>query len=147
MSNLKSLSEKLHTAGYSITKARELVFVALEGQEPLSMAELVKRVDKNVDRASVYRTIKLFERLGIIQKLQIGWKYKLELSDEFHDHHHHIACIKCGSIVAVEENPQLEAAITILAKQSGFSVLTHQFELRGICKDCQQARKHETPTV
>jgi Fur family ferric uptake transcriptional regulator len=139
MSNLALLEKKLKESGQSYTKSRQLVFTALEGQEPLAMSELVARVDKSIDRASVYRTIKLFEELGIVHKLQIGWKYKLELSDDFHDHHHHIACVKCGSIKPIHEDPKLEASIMKLAQENKFSLLTHQLELRGICKNCQKS--------
>ena len=139
MSNLPLLEKKLRDAGQSHTKARRLIFSALEGQEPMSMAELVARVNSSVDRASVYRAIKLFEELGIVHKLQIGWKYKLELSDDFHDHHHHIACVKCGSIQPIQENEGLESSIQTLANEHGFSLLTHQLELRGICHNCQKS--------
>jgi Fur family ferric uptake transcriptional regulator len=139
MNNLMLLEQKLRRANQSYTKPRQLVFVALEDQEPMAMSDLVARVDKSVDRASVYRTVKLFEELGIIHKLQIGWKYKLELSDDFHDHHHHIACVKCGAIQPVHEDEQLEQSIYKLASAHDFSLLTHQLELRGICKNCQKS--------
>jgi Fur family ferric uptake transcriptional regulator len=139
MSNLALLEKKLKESGQSYTKSRQMVFAALEGQEPLAMSELVTRVDTSVNRASVYRTVKLFEELGIIHKLQIGWKYKLELSDDFHDHHHHIACIKCGHVTPINEDPKLETAIIKLAHKNQFSLLTHQLELRGICDKCQKS--------
>ncbi|MEK7152407.1 MAG: hypothetical protein AAB834_00535 [Patescibacteria group bacterium] len=63
--------------GYSITQARTAVFDALLGQEPLSMQALVGRAGQ-IDRASVYRAIALFERLHIVQRLNTGWKYKIE---------------------------------------------------------------------
>lgn len=139
MSNIALLEQKLRSAGQSNTKSRQLVFAALEGQEPMAMSDLVTRVDNTVDRASVYRTIKLFEELGIVHKLQIGWKYKLELSDDFHDHHHHIACIKCGTILPIDEDKGLEVMIHSLADSHKFKLLTHQLELRGICKQCQKS--------
>lgn len=139
MSNLSTLHQSLKTTGYSATKSREIVFTALDGQEPMTMAELVRRTGNQTDRASVYRTVKLFEKLGIIQKLQIGWKYKLELSDEFHEHHHHIACIHCGVVLPIKESSEIENTINTLASDHGFKVLTHQFELRGLCKNCQKS--------
>lgn len=139
MSNLDLLAQKLRDAQQSSTKARTVVFSALDGQEPMTMSELVKRVGNNIDRASVYRTIKLFEELGIVHKLQIGWKYKLELSDDFHDHHHHIACVKCGKIFPIHEDERLELLIHSLAKSQNFKLLTHQLELRGICATCNDS--------
>ena len=143
--NTQLLKQTLKQQGYSVTKVREVVFAALDHEEPQTMTQLIRRVIPTIDRASAYRTITLFEELGIVQRLQIGWKYKLELSDEFHAHHHHISCIKCGSIVSFHEEEKVEATIAGIAKGQGFRLVNHQLELQGICENCQ--KKHETPTV
>ncbi len=91
-----------------------------------------------IDRASVYRTIALFEKLGIVQRLQIGWKYKLELSDAFHRHHHHLSCTGCGSTFALQEDPELEARLTLLAQRQHFAMHGHQLEIQGLCNKCSK---------
>lgn len=118
----------------SITKARLRVFEALLGQEPLTMHELVDRIEQ-VDRASVYRAIDLFERLGIVQRLNTGWKYKLELTDKFAEHHHHLTCIECGLTIPMNET-ELENLIAELAATHRFKPIAHQIELQGICALC-----------
>ncbi len=143
--NVQLLKQALKTRGYSVTKVREVVFSALDQEDPQTMSQLIGRVTPTIDRASAYRTISLFEELGIVQRLQIGWKYKLELSDEFHAHHHHISCITCGAIVAFHEEDKVETVITAISHQQGFRLVNHQLELQGICETCQ--KKHETPTV
>jgi len=122
---------------YSVTKARTLVFEALEHEEPLSMAELQAKLGGMIDRASLYRTITLFEKLGIVQRLQIGWKYKVELADDFNFHHHHITCKNCGLTLPVREDLTLEASIRTLAMEYGFTEVTHQLEIHGLCPRCQ----------
>lgn len=139
ISSFELLEEKLRENGYSITSARREVFKALESQEPLSMNELVKRVAKSIDRASVYRTITLFEQLGIVQRLQIGWKYKLELTDIYSYHHHHVSCTNCGLVAPLREDKTLEAAMTSLANEYGFTPTSHQIEIQGLCRNCQQS--------
>lgn len=124
---------------HSVTQARSLVFEALEDEEPLSMAELQTKLGDMVDRASLYRTITLFEKLGIVQRLQIGWKYKIELSDSFSFHHHHITCKNCGLTLPVREDLTLEASIKTLAMEYGFTEVTHQLEIHGLCPRCQAA--------
>jgi Fur family transcriptional regulator, ferric uptake regulator len=128
----------LKTNKYSLTNTRTVVFEALQHEEPLSMAELQSKLDGMVDRASLYRTITLFEQLGIVQRLQIGWKYKLELADDFNFHHHHIACKQCGLTLPVREDLTLEASIRTLAMEYGFTEVTHQLEIRGLCPSCQK---------
>ena len=124
----------LKASGQSITSARLQVFAALSGQEPLSMHELTGRVS-GVDRASVYRAVNLFERLGIVQRLNSGWKYKLELSDAFTSHHHHLTCTRCGRAVAISET-ELERTIENLAAAHHFAPSAHQIEIQGVCQNC-----------
>lgn len=147
MAEIPTIATALKKHGRSITKARQHVFNALTDSGPVTMAQLTNKVQSKVDRASVYRTIELFEKLGIVNRLQIGWKYKLELSDLFTEHHHHATCLQCGSVIAMEENKSLEAGIQSLAKKAGFSITGHSLELRGICSACSQEASNRKPQL
>lgn len=106
----------------------------LQHHDPLSMAELVAAVP-TIDRASVYRAVELFEQLGVIQRIITGWKYKLELSDRFTDHHHHLTCTNCERIIKLNED-ELEQFIDKLAQRAHFVPTAHQIEIQGLCEDC-----------
>jgi Fur family ferric uptake transcriptional regulator len=134
---LEVLTATLRSNGFSLTKARKVIFLALLDKEPQTMAELANSVSKEVDRASVYRVITLFEKLGIVDRLQLGWKYKIELSDTFAAHHHHITCVQCGRFQTFEESSTLAFELKQLASEAGFKETGHQVELRGICAECQ----------
>ena len=125
----------LREAGYSLTHARLRVFETLLGSEPLSMRDIIMHTS-GVDRASIYRTIDLFERLGIAQRLHTGWKYKIELTDKFAEHHHHLTCTRCGRTVSMNET-ELEILIETLAAQHGFTATAHQIEIQGLCAVCK----------
>lgn len=99
------------------------------------MHELVDRAD-SIDRASVYRAVELFEKLGIVQRLNTGWKYKIELTDKFSAHHHHLTCVQCGRTIALKES-ELEQFIDDIARGHGFVPEAHQIEIQGRCRDCQ----------
>lgn len=129
--------ELLKNNGFSVTRARLLVFDLLLGKEPQSMHELYERVDRRIDRASLYRVVDLFERLGVVERLQSGWKYKLELSDSFNRHHHHITCINCGKVIPITEDLEIELLISSLADKHQVKALRHQLEIQGLCHDCQ----------
>ena len=133
---LETLAEQLKAGGYSLTTARKSIFLCLIGTEPQTMSEIAKAVSGSVDRASVYRTVALFEQLGIVQRLQLGWKYKIELSDSFTAHHHHISCVKCGKVQSFEESTVIAFELKQLASEAGFTETGHQLELRGICSSC-----------
>jgi Fe2+ or Zn2+ uptake regulation protein len=134
---LEEFKTALKTWAYSLTKTRQLVFAALQDKEPQTMHEVVAACAGQADRASVYRTVKLFEKLGIVQRLQIGWKYKLELSDRFHRHHHHLTCLKCGRTFALPGDPNLEQRLKLLARGQNFRMAGHQLEIQGVCQSCQ----------
>lgn len=103
------------------------------------MRELSELSKDLIDRASLYRTVSLFESLGLVQRIYIGWKYKIELSDAFTHHHHHISCLGCGKIVAVIKEEEIETLIDDLAKRHGFTDSNHQLEIRGYCSSCTEA--------
>lgn len=129
----------LRDNGCSVTWPRRLVFEALRGKEPLSMRALMLSLDNRIDRASLYRAISLFERLDIVQRVYVGWKYQLELSDIFEHHHHHISCLGCGKLVAIKEDTQVEHLIQSLAAKNGMSAERHQLEIQGYCEKCRKS--------
>lgn len=127
----------LKSAGHSVTRARLAVFRTLLAQEePLSMHELIRQTP-GVNRASIYRAVDLLERLGIVQRINTGWKYKLELTDKFVAHHHHITCVQCGRTIRMNED-ELEDLIHTLAAKHKFTPTIHQIEIQGTCFACQQ---------
>jgi Fur family transcriptional regulator, ferric uptake regulator len=131
--NLKTI---LKENGSSLTRTRQLIFDLMINQEPQSMQVLAQRAKDEVDRATVYRTVELFERIGIVNRLNIGWKYKVELSDLFADHHHHMHCERCGKIIDMPANPMLETMIDTVAGKTNFSPRGHSLEIYGLCPAC-----------
>lgn len=113
------------------------VFAELQKHEPVTMQDLIDSCRSSMNRASVYRTITLFEKLGIAQRLQMGWKYRWELNDSFHHHHHHMYCTSCSRIIALAEDGNLEERLAYLASSAGFAMADHQLEIRGICTACR----------
>lgn len=134
--DISPIKTTLKDRGYSLTLVRRTVFEILCDHDALSMSELIDKVGVVADRASVYRTVQLFELLGIIHRVQIGWKYKLELSDAFASHHHHLTCLNCGAVIPLHEDKALEKELAKLAHQNHFQATGHQLEIRGFCRDC-----------
>lgn len=132
---LEQLKSVLKEHSQSLTKARRTVFAALQDAEPQTMQQLVIACP-SIDRASVYRAVALFERLGIVQRLQIGWKYKLELSDTFSHHHHHLTCLKCGRVIPFGEDKELGNKLSAIAGSQNFKMQDHQLEIQGVCETC-----------
>ncbi|PID99222.1 hypothetical protein CSA80_00425 [Candidatus Saccharibacteria bacterium] len=135
MSSQLIFETSLKNAGQSHTKPRQAVFDALQHHRSLTMRELV-RACRQVNRASVYRTVDVLESLGIITRIPNGWKYRLELGEAFHEHHHHATCNHCGSSITLPEDTVLETRLQMLASQRNFTLSAHQIELSGMCEHC-----------
>lgn len=133
---LHTLQETLKRAGYSMTTARKKVFLVMLDKEPQTMREITAQLP-DIDRASIYRNITLFEELHIVARLQMGWKYKLELTGEFGKHHHHMTCIACGRMQVLQASQGIEKEIIRLTGESEFSPTSHLLEVRGICHQCK----------
>lgn len=132
-----SLALHLKEAGYSITEPRKLVFLALQDHGPLTMLQLYTMLKRHVNRTSVYRTIELFEKLNIVQRVAKGWKYSLELTDEFIPHHHHFTCTKCHKTISFDEPKSFDVVLETVANHNGFLPTGHTLEIEGLCSDCR----------
>lgn len=137
MNSLKQLHQALKRHDHSLTHPREVVFAALleGGAQPMSQ---LTSTCKPIDRSSVYRTIELFEEIGIVRRIHIGWKYKLELADAF-SHHHHMTCTNCGQIIHFAEDKLLEGRMAEIAVGYNFAIQDHQLEIQGLCIVCRES--------
>lgn len=130
----------LRQRGLSVTAGRLLILKQLWQQKPMTIATLTAKIDDRVDRASVYRTVKLFERLGVIRRVNVGWKYQIELSGEFSAHHHHLHCLQCHGVIPITDE-SLEDTISAISRRHHFSPTEHQLEIQGVCQRCVGKRR------
>lgn len=126
--------DTLRAAKCSLTVPRRLVFEALlEG--PTTPVNLAEALSRQIDRATVYRTVDLFERLGVVNRVWQGFKSHVELSEIFLPHHHHALCQRCGSVLDISST-ELEQTLAKLARDYGFLTVEHSVELSGYCSEC-----------
>lgn len=121
------ISSKLIDSGYKLTKPRLQVLHSLKKEKTLISARNLHRKIKNVDRASIYRTLNIFEELNIVN-VEIIEKEKLYC---LADHpHHHIICRECGYTEKFDcDNKEYKIF-------NNFSNIHHQLTLTGICNKC-----------
>jgi Fe2+ or Zn2+ uptake regulation protein len=137
LNNMSIFKSTLTDNGYRITKAREDTFKLLIGSEPQTIKELITKSKGQIDRVSIYRNIDLFEQLGIVQRSYIGWRYKLELSDHFISHHHHLNCLRCGQTIDIRDEKHIDNFIQNVCQDFDFQLRNHQFEIDGYCSNCK----------
>lgn len=132
---IAKLKAHLKKHGHFATKPRLQLFKVLLRHQSMSMQELIEALPRQ-DKSSVYRNVELFEELHIIKRIQLGWKYKYELSELFQEHHHHLTCLSCEKIIAIEEDFVIEREIARLSFNNRFKALDHTLEIRGLCSEC-----------
>ena len=134
------IRDALKEAGQSVTAPRILVFEALHRSDgPVSVSDLARMLDGQLDRATVYRTVELFKRLGFVREVPAGWRQLIELGDRFDPHHHHLTCAGCGRSVVLED-AKLEERLVQVSGEHGYVLGGHQLELTGMCTACRKGR-------
>jgi Fur family ferric uptake transcriptional regulator len=128
--------QSLINKNLSLTKPRRKVFELLRGKEPQSIHDLLIASNQSFDRVTLYRIVDLFEKKGIVRRVYFGWKYKIELTDKFTHHHHHLICLDCGQLLPISESQKVEGLINLLAEEKGFMPSSHQLEIQGYCREC-----------
>ena len=126
---------RLEQAGLRMTGQRELVVRAI-AEKPGSFAaeDLVEELrPRNVGRATVYRSLELLERMGMLSRMHLDACHGYTVCDE--GHHHHLVCSSCNKVVPVDATG-IEAEIRRLADQLQFRVDTHTLEFAGRCPAC-----------
>jgi Fur family transcriptional regulator, ferric uptake regulator len=117
------------------TQQRELIVdYFLRSRDHVSIDELLVRVrkrNKKVGYATVYRTLKLLVESGLAHQRQFGdGQARYEVTGEHHDH---LICVKCGLILEFEDDEIERLQDRIAERLGGFEVVRHRHELYGLC--------------
>lgn len=139
------LSEKLASAGIRLTRQRRVLLEILDASPShLDARSLCEKAQKviDIDRATVYRTLDLLKKKGLINELDL-----MHLHGEMHyfeprtgSEHFHLACYGCGKITEVESS-MFDRLKEHVAKLECFEVETARLEIGGYCRTC--ASKHK----
>jgi len=130
---MNNIEEKCKTKGVRLTDQRRIIAeVMSKATDHPDVDELHKRInkiDKKISIATVYRTVKLFEESGIVEKHDFkGGKARYEQAPE--EHHDHLIDINSGNIIEfVDED--IEILQQKVAKKLGYRLVDHKLELYG----------------
>jgi Fur family ferric uptake transcriptional regulator len=102
------------------------------------------RMYPGIGLTTVYRTLDLLVRTGLINKLTLGdgpSRYEFKSKNK-KEHHHHLLCTKCGRIIDYsdfvdEELELVKKTEETIAEKHNFKVLDHNIEFYGLCEKCQ----------
>jgi Fur family transcriptional regulator, ferric uptake regulator len=139
--NSAKLTKGLRAAGRRVTRTREAVLNLLERTpHPVSVTEIFENLQKEkvaIDLVTVYRTVHVLKDLGLVAQIDLHQeghaRYEIK---EGRQHHHHIRCQLCGTIVDLLLCP-LKKITKIIEAQTQFIVDDHTLEFTGFCPKCR----------
>lgn len=120
--------------GLRMTEQRRVVARVIgEAEDHPDVEELyarAARVDPRISIATVYRTVKLFEEAGILDRLEFG-DGRARYEDAERDHHDHLIDVNTGEVIEFVD-PEIEALQEKIAERLGFRLIGHRLELLGV---------------
>ena len=124
--------------GYPNTDQRRLLVTAIARQaNSFTADDLIRELRATgtpIGRATVFRTLELMTRLGVLGRVGDGDRSAYAVCDL--GHHYHVVCTACGQVLHVGECP-VEPLIGELQARTGFRVDFHRLEIAGLCPACQ----------
>ncbi|MDZ4134031.1 MAG: Fur family transcriptional regulator [Paracoccaceae bacterium] len=120
--------------GLRMTEQRRIVARVIGAAEDHpDVEELYARasaIDPRISIATVYRTVKLFEESGILDKLEFG-DGRARYEDAERDHHDHLIDMNSGEVIEFVD-PEIEALQDRIAARLGYKLIGHRLELYGV---------------
>ena len=141
---------RLRGRGYRITVPRQIILEVLSRtSRHLSAEDIyieVHRIYPQVGLTTVYRTLELLMRMGLIYKFDFGdgrARYELAEGPQGELHHHHLICRGCGRVVDYtdfieEEVDLLQKTEKGLSKKYNFKIQSHLIQFYGLCAECRK---------
>jgi Fur family transcriptional regulator, ferric uptake regulator len=120
--------------GLRITEQRKVIAQVLSDSEDHPDVEMLheraSKIDPKISIATVYRTVRLFEEAGILDRHDFGdGRARYEPTPEAH--HDHLIDIETGKVVEFVD-PELEALQKVIAEKLGYRLVDHRMELYGV---------------
>ncbi|MBD9374049.1 transcriptional repressor [Rhizobium sp. ARZ01] len=130
----KTLEELCVERGMRMTEQRRVIARVLENSaDHPDVEELYRRssdVDPGISISTVYRTVKLFEDAGIIERHDFrDGRSRYETVPE--EHHDHLIDLKSGRVIEFHSS-EIEALQERIAREHGFKLVDHRLELYGV---------------
>lgn len=129
-----TISERCATKGLRMTEQRRTIAEVLESAtDHPDVEELYARAstrDPNISLATVYRTVKLFEEAGILERVDFG-DGRARYEDAEREHHDHLIDLNTGAVIEFVD-PEIEALQEKIAEKLGYRLKGHRMELYGV---------------
>ncbi len=122
----------------------DMIYTALTQEGGfVSAQELYRKLNDKGERiglATVYRNLQHLIDLGTVVATRSDDSEVIYSACEDDSHHHHLRCKSCGSSVKID-NEEAERWAAEVAREFGFTEVSHTFDIVGLCSTCQRSRR------
>ena len=129
-----TILQRCERKGLRMTGQRKIIAQVLENAaDHPDVEELYKRtskIDPTISIATVYRTVKLFDEAGILDKLEFG-DGRARYEDAEREHHDHLIDINSGRVIEFVDS-DIEKLQEKIAQKLGYRLMGHKLELYGV---------------
>jgi Fe2+ or Zn2+ uptake regulation protein len=134
------VAARLAAVGQRYTRMRvKLVGVLARAGGPLSLPEILA-AEPGLHQSSAYRNLAVLEQAGAVGRILTSDSGRYELAEGLREHHHHLVCLSCGSVIDVAlpagSERAIDMAIQAAAEASGFQPSGHRLDVLGVCSSC-----------
>lgn len=134
MHKRETILTRCEQQGLRLTEQRRVIAGVLDGaRDHPDVEELHARAnaaDPRISLATVYRTVKLFEEAGILEKVDFG-DGRARYEDAERDHHDHLIDLDTGKVIEFVD-PEIEQLQEKIARKLGYDLKGHKLELYGV---------------
>jgi len=140
---MEAFQSALKEAGLAATRQRlqlaEIIFSTHKHFTADDLYEWSRKRGWKIGRVTAYRTLKVMVDVNLVEERQF-MKDRAVYEHVFgHQHHDHMVCTSCDSIIEFE-SAAIEKEQNKLAKKFGFQITSHSHTLKGICKKCSSKK-------
>ena len=138
-----SLQSALLARGIRLTRQRRIILEIMEtARQHLAAAQILRKaakIDPDINRVTVYRTLSLLKRQGLVDELDL-----LHVKGDGHFYerrpkrdHMHMTCLRCGSVQEFERD-LFDRVNGQVDRECQFHIIIARFEIGGYCVKCRK---------
>ena len=147
--DLTPFRKLLKRNGYEFTNQKKLILrTILDNKTHLNAKEIYEKIkEKNIGLATVYRALKVFNKLGIVKEISINrisyYEMKIFSGKPLHIH---FKCYKCNSIIDIDSKSLNVDYIKLNKKietENNLEIYDSDIMFKGLCSKCRENQRRE----
>lgn len=136
---------QMDAAGHLYTRGRQTLLDALAAIGAPATIPMILQQAPGLVQSSLYRNLAVLQEAGVVVRVDVGeGRSYFELSETVtQEHHHHLVCRECSTVVDISfparAERAIERALDDAAHGAGFELTEHRVDLVGVCAACRAA--------